>query len=93
MDIITTHAGWEFLLRYLHFLSGVTWIGAIDLVYRDPSDGEWVVVDYKTDAPASLAKDLRPLLPVAGQEQEKKLVLDTNGIVQLGKLLAESYLE
>lgn len=23
--------------------------GAIDLVYRDPSDGEWVVADYKTD--------------------------------------------
>ncbi len=27
--------------------------GAIDLVYRDPSDGEWVVADYKTDRVAS----------------------------------------
>ena len=23
--------------------------GAIDLLYRDPADGEWVVADYKTD--------------------------------------------
>jgi ATP-dependent exoDNAse (exonuclease V) beta subunit len=23
--------------------------GAIDLLYRDPSDGSWVVVDFKTD--------------------------------------------
>jgi uncharacterized membrane protein len=29
MDIITTHAGFEFLLRWLHFLSGITWIGVL----------------------------------------------------------------
>ncbi len=29
MDIITTFAGWEFLLRYLHFLAGVCWIGVL----------------------------------------------------------------
>ena len=29
MDIITTATGWEFLLRYLHFLSGITWIGVL----------------------------------------------------------------
>jgi uncharacterized membrane protein len=29
MDIITTHAGWEFLFRWLHFLAGITWIGVL----------------------------------------------------------------
>jgi uncharacterized membrane protein len=29
MEIITTLAGWEFLLRYMHFLSGVAWIGML----------------------------------------------------------------
>lgn len=29
MDIITTQPGWEFLLRYLHFLAGITWIGVL----------------------------------------------------------------
>jgi uncharacterized membrane protein len=29
MDIITTAAGWEFLLRYMHFLAGITWIGVL----------------------------------------------------------------
>jgi uncharacterized membrane protein len=29
MEIITTLAGWEFLLRYLHFLAGVAWIGML----------------------------------------------------------------
>ena len=29
MDLITTAAGWEFLLRYLHFLAGITWIGVL----------------------------------------------------------------
>ncbi len=29
MDIITTAAGWEFLLRYFHFLAGITWIGLL----------------------------------------------------------------
>jgi uncharacterized membrane protein len=29
MDIITTMAGWEFLLRYMHFLAGVCWIGVL----------------------------------------------------------------
>ena len=29
MDLITTHAGFEFLLRWLHFLSGITWIGVL----------------------------------------------------------------
>jgi uncharacterized membrane protein len=29
MDIITTMAGWEFLLRYTHFLAGVCWIGIL----------------------------------------------------------------
>ncbi len=29
MDIVTTAAGWEFLLRYLHFLAGITWIGVL----------------------------------------------------------------
>ena len=26
------------------------WVGAIDLMYRDPSTGKVVVADYKTDA-------------------------------------------
>ncbi len=29
MEIITTMAGWEFLLRYTHFLAGVCWIGVL----------------------------------------------------------------
>jgi len=29
MDIITTTYGWEFLLRWLHFLGGITWIGIL----------------------------------------------------------------
>ncbi len=29
MEIITTFAGWEFLLRYMHFLAGVCWIGVL----------------------------------------------------------------
>ncbi len=29
MEIITTMAGWEFLLRYMHFLAGVCWIGVL----------------------------------------------------------------
>ncbi len=29
MDIITTWAGWEFLLRWFHFLAGITWIGVL----------------------------------------------------------------
>ena len=29
MDIITTMTGWEFLLRYTHFLAGVCWIGVL----------------------------------------------------------------
>lgn len=29
MDIITTSGGIEFLLRYLHFLAGITWIGVL----------------------------------------------------------------
>ncbi|MEE2674937.1 MAG: urate hydroxylase PuuD [Myxococcota bacterium] len=29
MDIITTAAGWEFLIRWLHFLAGVAWIGML----------------------------------------------------------------
>ena len=29
MDIITSMAGWEFLLRYTHFLAGVCWIGVL----------------------------------------------------------------
>ncbi len=29
MDIITTAYGWEFLIRWLHFLSGVAWIGML----------------------------------------------------------------
>ena len=29
MEIITSLNGWEFLLRYLHFLAGITWIGIL----------------------------------------------------------------
>jgi uncharacterized membrane protein len=29
MDLITTMHGWEFLVRYVHFLSGVCWIGVL----------------------------------------------------------------
>ncbi len=29
MDIITTAEGWAFLLRYIHFLAGITWIGIL----------------------------------------------------------------
>ena len=29
MDLITTADGWQFLLRYVHFLAGVTWIGVL----------------------------------------------------------------
>ena len=29
MEIITTMEGWQFLLRWLHFLAGITWIGVL----------------------------------------------------------------
>ena len=29
MEIITTLSGWDFLLRYTHFLAGVCWIGVL----------------------------------------------------------------
>jgi uncharacterized membrane protein len=29
MDLITTYAGIEFLLRWLHFMAGITWIGIL----------------------------------------------------------------
>lgn len=29
MELITTLAGWEFLVRYIHFLAGVCWIGVL----------------------------------------------------------------
>ena len=29
MEIINSMAGWEFLLRYVHFLAGVCWIGVL----------------------------------------------------------------
>jgi uncharacterized membrane protein len=29
MEIISSAAGWEFLLRYMHFLAGVCWIGVL----------------------------------------------------------------
>ncbi len=29
MEIITTAEGWAFLLRYIHFLAGITWIGIL----------------------------------------------------------------
>lgn len=29
MDIVTSMYGWEFLLRYFHFLAGVAWIGVL----------------------------------------------------------------
>ena len=29
MEIITSLSGWEFLLRYMHFLAGVCWIGVL----------------------------------------------------------------
>jgi uncharacterized membrane protein len=29
MEIITSLAGWEFLIRYLHFLAGTIWIGVL----------------------------------------------------------------
>jgi uncharacterized membrane protein len=29
MEIVTSMAGWEFLIRYVHFLSGVCWIGIL----------------------------------------------------------------
>jgi uncharacterized membrane protein len=29
MDILTTAEGWQFLLRWLHFLAGITWIGIL----------------------------------------------------------------
>ena len=29
MEIITTAHGWEFLLRWFHFLAGIAWIGML----------------------------------------------------------------
>jgi len=29
MDIVTTAEGWQFLLRWFHFLAGITWIGVL----------------------------------------------------------------
>lgn len=29
MELITTINGWEFILRFIHFLTGVTWIGVL----------------------------------------------------------------
>ncbi len=36
------------------------WAGSIDLLYRDPLDGRWVIADYKTDS-ISGPKDIEPL--------------------------------
>jgi ATP-dependent exoDNAse (exonuclease V) beta subunit len=35
--------------------------GAIDLLYRDPESGEWVVADYKTDDVTGAALEARAL--------------------------------
>jgi len=29
MEIVTTAEGWQFLLRWIHFLAGITWIGML----------------------------------------------------------------
>ena len=29
MDLVTTAYGWEFLIRWIHFLAGITWIGVL----------------------------------------------------------------
>ena len=29
MELVTTHDGWQFLLRWFHFLAGITWIGIL----------------------------------------------------------------
>jgi ATP-dependent helicase/nuclease subunit A len=45
---------------------GQTWAGRIDLLAREP-DGDWLVIDFKTDAgasPAELAARYRPQMAV-----------------------------
>ncbi|MCU0669619.1 MAG: hypothetical protein MUF70_09745 [Myxococcota bacterium] len=29
MEIVTTADGWMFLMRWIHFLAGITWIGIL----------------------------------------------------------------
>ena len=29
MDLITTAEGWQLLLRWFHFMAGITWIGML----------------------------------------------------------------
>ena len=49
MDIISVD-GWYLLLRWIHFLAGITWIGL--LYYFNFVQGEWF---KETDAPAKSA--------------------------------------
>jgi ATP-dependent helicase/nuclease subunit A len=62
-------------------LDGVS--GALDLLYRDPASGEWVVADFKTDALAdddgALAAKVeryRPQLELYGRAVQEALALD-----------------
>ncbi|HEU4402623.1 MAG TPA: UvrD-helicase domain-containing protein [Candidatus Polarisedimenticolia bacterium] len=77
--------------------AGATWMGACDLLYRDP-DGTVVVADYKTDLvendPATIAERYRPQMEVylealrrafpEGPVRGEILLLRTGGVVPVG---------
>ena len=52
MEIISSMAGWEFLLRYTHFLAGVCWIGVLWYFNFHP--------DAFSLAPSSVARPRAP---------------------------------
>jgi ATP-dependent exoDNAse (exonuclease V) beta subunit len=55
--------------------------GSIDLVYRDPDSGEWVVVDYKTDRVAGAAEIAERVARYTGQGRAyQRAVRDALGL-------------
>lgn len=58
MDIITSSEGWLFLLRWLHFLAGITWIGL--LYYFNFVQTPFLATELGGQARGSLTRGLVP---------------------------------
>jgi len=58
MEIITTMAGWEFILRWLHFMAGVTWIGI--LYYFNFIQTPFFATDLGAQAKSAMTRGLMP---------------------------------